>query len=129
MEPRTALIVEDDAGVAEIYAEALRSAGFATEVFLSGRMAQERLAQVVPAVVVLDLRLPQVSGEALLASIRADPRLAHTRVIVTTGEARRAEALQGQADLVLVKPVSYDQLVDLATRLKTATGPLGKDER
>jgi DNA-binding response OmpR family regulator len=124
METRTALIVEDDAGVAEIYAEALRRAGFNTEVILSGRLAQERLRQIVPAVVLLDLRLPHVTGETLLADIRADRRLAHTRVIVTTGEARRAEALQGQADLVLVKPVSYDQLADLATRLKTATGPL-----
>jgi DNA-binding response OmpR family regulator len=127
MDPRIALVIEDDAGVADIYAEALRRAGFLTEVILSGRVAQERLTQVAPAVVLLDLRLPQVSGETLLAAIRADRRLAQTRVIVTTGEAHRAEALQAQADLVLVKPVSYDQLMELALRLKTATGPL-KDE-
>lgn len=127
MEPRLALVIDDDSGVAEIYAEALRQAGFAVEVFQNGRLAQQRLGQVVPAVVLLDLQLPQVSGESLLADIRANKRLARTRVIIATGEAHRAEALQPLADLVLVKPVSYDQLAELAQRLKSATGPL-KDE-
>jgi len=127
MEPRIALIIDDDAGVAEIYAEALRQAGFATEIIQNGRLAQRRLAQIIPAVVLLDLRLPEVSGEALLAAMKADRRLARTRVIVATGESHRAEALQPLADLVLVKPVSYDQLAELAHRLRAATGPL-KDE-
>jgi DNA-binding response OmpR family regulator len=124
MEPRTALIIDDDSAVAEVYAEALRQAGFAVEVLSNGRQAIERLAAVVPAVVLLDLHLPQVSGETVFQHIRADRRLARTRVIITTGEAHRAEALQGQADLVLVKPISFDQLAELAQRLRTATGPL-----
>jgi len=124
MEARIALIVEDDAGVAEIYAEAMRQAGFATEIYLNGRLALDRLKQIIPAVVLLDLRLPEVSGETLMTTMRADKRLARTRIIIATGESRRAEALQPLADLVLVKPVSYDQLAELAQRLRTATGPL-----
>lgn len=127
MDTRIALVIDDDIGVAEIYAEALRQAGFVTEIIQNGRLAQQRLAKVIPAVVLLDLRLPEVSGEALLSAMKADKRLARTRVIVATGESHRAEALQSLADLVLVKPVSYDQLAELAQRLRAATGPL-KDE-
>jgi len=83
---------------------------------------------VVPDLVLLDINLPVVSGETILQAIRADTRLSATRVILTTGEAHRAKALQPRADLVLVKPVSANQLADLATRLMApGTGPLYDD--
>ncbi len=127
MDKLLAFVVEDEASVADMFAEALRRLGFEVEVLRSGKAAQERLAQAVPTVVILDLHLPFVSGDALLDQIRADPRLEQTRVIVTTGDPQRAAALKTQADLVLVKPVSFNQLSALAARLATGTGPLSVD--
>jgi chemosensory pili system protein ChpA (sensor histidine kinase/response regulator) len=124
MDHPLAFVVEDDATVAEAYAEVLRQGGFEVEVLRSGKAAQQRLAQAVPLVVVLDLNLPGVSGDVLLAGIRADPRLAETRVIVSTGEPQRARALDVQPDLVLQKPVSVSQLSALANRLRSGTGQL-----
>ncbi len=127
MDKLLAFVVEDEASVAEMFAEALRRLGFEVEVLRSGKAAQQRLAQAVPTVVILDLHLPFVSGDALLDQIRADSRLEQTRVIVTTGDPQRAAALKTQADLVLVKPVSFNQLSALAARLATGTGPLSVD--
>ena len=125
MEPKLALVVEDDQGVGGVYVEALRQAGFATELFTNGRAALARLSIAVPAVVLLDLNLPLISGETILQAIRADERLKDTRIIVTTGESHRAKELESIADLVLVKPVSATQLADLAARMSVpATGPL-----
>ncbi len=126
MHNRLAFVVEDDANVAEAFAEALRHGGFEVEVFASGKTAQQRLREAVPAVVVLDLNLPVVSGDALLAQIRADTRLADTRVIIATGEPQRAKALASQPDLILVKPVSVAQLGELANRLLLGTGELNR---
>jgi DNA-binding response OmpR family regulator len=115
-----ALIVEDDQKQATIFAQALRMAEFETEVIRDGNEALNRLASVVPAVVVLDLHLPQVGGKDILQEIRADSRLDNTRVILATADALLADSLQSEADLVLLKPISFGQLRDLAKRLRPA---------
>ena len=112
-----ALVVEDDIDLSTIFAEALKAAGFRVQVIRDGQKAAEQLTSVAPDVVVLDLHLPQVSGEELLDRIRTDERLVATRVVVTTADARMAEMLHEKADLVLVKPISFTQLRDLAKRL------------
>jgi CheY-like chemotaxis protein len=112
-----ALIVEDSQDLADISAEAAREAGFETEIIETGDRALDRLAVVVPALVILDIHLPHVEGPAILDRIRGDPRLAQTRVIVTTADSRRAETVRDKADLVLLKPIGYQQLRDLAARL------------
>lgn len=72
----------------------------------------------MPAVVVLDLHLPRISGEQILNHIRADSRLAHTCIIVATADPVKADALAEQTDLVLIKPISFGQLRDMAKRLR-----------
>ncbi len=123
MSSQFALVIEDDKDVAIMFAEALRMAGCETEIIRAGDAALARLAATVPDVVVLDLHLPRVEGIDILRQIRADARLAETRVIVVTGDPPAAEGLQGLADLVLIKPVGLDQLSDLATRLISAGSP------
>jgi two-component system, cell cycle response regulator DivK len=113
-----ALIVEDDEKLAVIFTQALKQAAFETETIRNGREALARLSELMPAVVVLDLHLPEVSGGTILESIRQDPRLAKTQVILTTADAALADVYEAQADLVLIKPVSFSQLRDLASRLR-----------
>ena len=127
MQQHLALIVEDDAGIADIYREALQSTGYTVELCRNGSAGLAWLAQAAPNLVILDLGLPDISGEKLLRHIRSDPRLAGTHVIITTGDARRAEALTTQADLVLVKPVSFNQLSDLASRLWSSGAAVSGD--
>lgn len=115
-----ALIIEDDADLAIIFAEAIKAAGFETQIIRDGRIALTQLATSVPGIVVLDLHLPNVSGATVLEKIRTDARLARTLVILTTADARLADMLQTKADLVLVKPISFGQLRDLAARLKSS---------
>lgn len=113
-----ALIIEDDPKLAFIFAEALRAAEFETEIVQDGRLAQDRLIESLPAVVVLDLHLPYVSGKDLLDYIREDKRLAGTQVMLATADSLLADSLQEEADLVLLKPISPIQLRDLAKRLR-----------
>ncbi len=112
-----ALIIEDDPKLSKIFAQALKMAKFETEVIQDGKVAMERLASVVPTVVILDLHLPHVSGRDILYKIRADERLANIRVILATADAQMADMLDDEADLILLKPISFSQLKEMATRL------------
>jgi DNA-binding response OmpR family regulator len=113
-----ALVIEDEVDLAEIFAEAVRAGGFAPETIHHGGAARQRLQEVIPEIVVLDLHLPGVDGAQLLDQICADPRLQATKVIVTTADHNLADSLRGKATLVMLKPVSFTQLRDLSTRLK-----------
>lgn len=118
MNDRLALIIEDDPDLAFIFAEALKAAGFEIEIIQDGKLALLRLADTYPAVVVLDLQLPHASGEQILRQIRTDSRLVKTRVIIASANSLMAEALRADADLTLIKPISFSQLRDLAIRLR-----------
>ena len=112
-----ALIVEDHQDAAIIFAEALKGADFEIETITAGDAALERLAETTPAVVVLDLDLPRVSGLDVLKHIREDARLAKTRVLVVTAHPALSEGLDDKADMVLIKPISFNQLRELVADL------------
>lgn len=112
-----ALVVEDDHDAAYIFRQALQDAGFHTEVVANGHKAQARLAFNNPDLIVLDLHLPQVSGDVVLRQLRGQRRLARAHVVVATGDAGAAQHYGEFADQVLVKPVGYTQVRQLAESL------------
>jgi DNA-binding response OmpR family regulator len=112
-----AFIIEDDPQLSQIFLLTL-SESFEVEAITDGAQALVRLADVVPALVILDINLPGVSGAIILHFIRADSRFESTRVILATADSRQAEGLQDKADIVLLKPISITQLRELANRLK-----------
>ncbi len=114
-----ALIIEDDDKLSAIYAEALRQAHFKTVIVSDGAAALAQVTALRPALIILDLHLPLVSGDKILHHIRQDANLAKTHVIVTTADAVQAAAVQAEADLILIKPVSVLQLRDLAQRIRS----------
>ena len=113
-----ALVIEDDADLSEIFTRALETAGFEVETILDGQVARDRLKEVVPNVIVLDMHLPRVDGATLLKQIQADERLSKSRVIIATADAVQAEFYRDLATIVMVKPISFSQLRDISARLK-----------
>ena len=116
-----ALIVEDDEDLSEIFGQALTAAGYTIEIIRDGQAAQERIKQVTPDVITLDMHIPHIPGDVLLQQIRGDERLTKTRVVVTTADAQMGDSMRGAADLVLIKPITFSQLRDLAARLRPQT--------
>ena len=113
-----AFIIEDDQDLSTIFADALESVGYKVEQIKDGLKAQQRLKDEVPYLILLDMHLPHISGADLLSEIKADERFDTTTVILTTADARMAEAYEPMADFVMVKPISFVQLRDLTSRLK-----------
>ena len=114
------LIVEDDPDLSNIFSEAINAAGFETEIVLNGRQALERLKDVIPQLVILDMHLPEVSGRDILAYIRSEDRFGKTIVVVSTADALMGEEMRDMADFVLIKPITFAQLRDMSARLKPA---------
>lgn len=112
-----ALIIEDERDIAALFRHVMDLLGFQTEVVFHGQTAVERLAGSRPDIILLDLNLPGVSGGQLLEIIRKEKRLAHTKVVVITGQAHIVGGLSAQPDLVLLKPVSIEQLTNLISRI------------
>ncbi|MBN1454532.1 MAG: response regulator [Anaerolineales bacterium] len=111
-------IVEDYEDTANVFSWALEMAGYEVEVAKDGAVAQKRLAEIVPDLIILDLHIPHVSGDKLLKLIRSDKRLSKTRVFLATADANMASQLMDQAELVLLKPISLMQLRELAERFR-----------
>lgn len=112
-----ALIVEDDADAARMMAQLVSNEGFSAATAQSLREARRQLALQQPDVVLLDLRLPDGSGMALLD----DPELiGNSEVVLMTGHATLETSIQalryGAADY-LVKPVSAKQLHGILSRV------------
>ena len=114
-----AVIIEDDEKLATIFAQALRMAYFETQIIRDGREANEKLNFLKPDIILLDLHLPGLSGDKILSNIRLNPRLTKTHIIITTADPSMTINLNDLCDLVLIKPISFTQLRDLALRIRS----------
>jgi signal transduction histidine kinase/CheY-like chemotaxis protein len=83
---------------------------------LQGSMAVELAQSQHPGLILLDLNLPDVAGEVVLARLKAEPRTRHIPVVVVSADAspRQAERLREKGALAyLTKPFDLGELMDL----------------
>jgi CheY-like chemotaxis protein len=82
---RRLLLVDDERSVAQGLAALLEGRGYDVELCYNGEQVLERLARdPLPDLVLLDYELPRLDGRQVLASLHADPRLAHLPVLMLT---------------------------------------------
>ena len=113
----SALVVEDDEELGEIFVDLLETTGLKVERVGDGQLALDSLKQFTPDIMMLDMHLPRVSGLEILQQVRADARLQNIEVVIVTADALLSNVVRDQADFVLIKPVDYSQLNTLIERL------------
>jgi CheY-like chemotaxis protein len=114
------LIVDDHPDITEALGLFLRGEGFPTVVAEDGRTALIEFERVNPAVVVLDLGLPDLDGVDVARRIRSLPGRAHVPIIAVTGwgqEADRQRTLDAGVMQHLVKPVDPLSLLQAIDRV------------
>ncbi|MEM9774872.1 MAG: response regulator [Chloroflexota bacterium] len=111
-----AIIVEDEESLSTIFRKAIDMAGYSVEVISNGKEALNRLQNIAPNLLLLDLHLPQVTGEEIIEAVRQKPEFSDTRIILATADARLGNHIESKADLVLIKPIRFSTLKRLATR-------------
>ncbi|MBI3293066.1 MAG: response regulator [Elusimicrobia bacterium] len=124
------LVVDDEPTVGELMGAVLQGR-VATELRVArdGFSAGEMLAEYLPDLVVLDLRLPGIDGIELCRRMRRTPRFQATKILAITGydtPETRTEILAAGADGYLPKPFTLTELgQQLETLLKPPAPPQG----
>lgn len=120
---RTILIVEDDDLLRDAFKILLEDAGYQVLEAATGSAALEMAQSRLPALVILDMGLPDTSGIDVVRSMRQDPDLLDTPVIALTGrvgETERRACLEAGCDRYLSKPIApaalLSELPELLTR-------------
>lgn len=112
MSPRI-LVVDDEPDLLELVRFNLSQAGFQVETAATGREALDRLRAAPPDLVVLDLMLPDVSGNEICRQIRADQGLADLPIVMLTAKSEELDRVVGfelGADDYVPKPFSPREL-------------------
>jgi two-component system phosphate regulon response regulator PhoB len=108
------LLVDDEPDLRQLVTFNLRDAGFEVDAVGSGQAGLALAQRIRPAVIVLDLMLPDVSGMEVCRSLRADPLLADVAVLMLTARGDEYDRVLGfevGADDYVVKPFSVRELV------------------
>src|ERR1022692_4102763 len=93
-------VVEDDPDVSRLIAHNLRGAGYQVSTFLSGAPVVPQAVMVQPALFLLDIMLPGISGFDLCRQIRQHERLSKTPVIFLSRSEEHTSELQSPCNLV-----------------------------
>lgn len=114
------LIVEDDEAISDGVAELLRDEGIAVEVAASGAAAMASLALHVPAVVILDVGLPDIDGRLLYERIALTcPELAVVFASGSNDEEMLRPYLRPGHIASLTKPYEFEALLQVLDSLDT----------
>jgi len=108
------LIVEDEIDVAELLAHHLRKEGFAVEIIDNGRVALNWLKSERPALIILDLMLPELSGLDLCRIVKSNPGTEGVPIVMLSARIEEIDRVLGfelGADDYVVKPFSPRELV------------------
>ncbi len=105
------LVVDDDKPLARALAINLKAHGYEVTVAHDGRAALTEVARAHPAVVVLDLGLPDVDGIEVLAGIRGWSAIPVIVLSARSTSAEKVEALDAGADDYVTKPFGMDELL------------------
>jgi two-component system response regulator BaeR len=111
VQDRRVLVVEDDAKIAQLLLDYLRSEGFEAEALGDGRQALDRIRQTVPAAIVLDLMLPGLDGLGVCRAVRAFSDVPILMLTARVDEVDRLLGLDSGADDYVCKPFSPREVV------------------
>ena len=110
--PKWILVADDDDLVRQMWTEALNEAGYRTVEARTGREAIELMWMVAPDLMILDLRMPDLTGGAVLQSIQARPIFHRIPVLIISGFLEDEPAVDLKLNIVarLAKPISLARL-------------------
>lgn len=107
------VVVEDEPDTAEMFAEMTRLLGYQVVKSFGGIRAIEIISELKPALVLLDLMMPDLSGLEVLRYMHRDPRMSSIPVIIVSARSLPSDiktGLDAGAAYYLTKPVAFADL-------------------
>ena len=120
-------IVEDDAEIRELEVYALKSSGFESKAFESGKALDEEVKAMVPDLFILDIMLPGEDGLSILKRLRAQENTKNVPIIMLTAKSSELDKVKGfdlGADDYIAKPFGILEFVSRVRALLRRAGGL-----
>jgi CheY-like chemotaxis protein len=120
------LIAEDEPDIRELVAFTLRFAGHEVTTTSNGEEALYKAAEIFPDLILMDVRMPKMTGYDACRAMKADPDLRDIPVVFLSAKGQDSEiqtGLDAGAEEYLLKPFAPDQLTQ---RVKAILGKFGK---
>ncbi len=115
------LVIDDDPSLTDLISDALSLLGkYTVSVARNGEAGLEAITSFAPDCVVVDVRMPNLSGYQVVRALRGDPTTAQTPIIMLSALTQDRDKLIGMmsgADAYLVKPI---KMADLLAAIKRA---------
>jgi CheY-like chemotaxis protein len=120
------LIAEDEPDIRELVAFTLRFAGHEVTATANGEEAVQQASKVIPDIILMDVRMPRMTGYDACRLMKADPILKDIPVVFLSAKGQDSEiqiGLEAGAEEYLLKPFAPDQLTE---RVKAVLAKFGK---
>jgi CheY-like chemotaxis protein len=119
------MVVEDDLDEAKLIKMVLEGEGYEAVCAFNGKEALEKLESDKPALIVLDVMMPEMDGFSFCSKVRSSPEYENIPVIMLTGVAKRIHdtkypmngIMRAEAEEYLEKPVKPEDLLQAITKL------------
>jgi CheY-like chemotaxis protein len=120
------LIAEDEPDIRELVAFTLRFAGHEVVATSNGEEALRQASEIIPDIILMDVRMPRMTGYDACRAMKADPLLKNIPVVFLSAKGQDSEiqtGLDAGAEEYLLKPFAPDQLTE---RVRVILGKFGK---
>lgn len=118
------LVVDDDEVIRQLVMVNLELEGFEVETAVDGQDCLDRVADVAPDVITIDVMMPRLDGWATAARLRSDPETSHIKVMFLTARAQAEDLRRGRdigVHAYLTKPFDPPELVQVVRDLAAGT--------
>ena len=123
MPQKTVLIVDDELSILVPLQFLMEKEGYVAKLAQSGKEALEKISDLRPDLILLDIMLPDLDGYEIYQMIRQRPEWSSIRIIFLTAKNREADMAKGLAmgaDAYITKPFSNTQLIE---KIRELIGP------
>ena len=111
---KTVMVVDDEEGICDTLRDLFEDEGYTVGVATNGREALALLQRLSPkpCIVILDLLMPVLDGNAVYREMKADAALMDIPVVIATSDPSRAPS----GALIMRKPLNVDVLLDMVRK-------------
>ena len=114
------LVVDDDEVIRQLIAVNLTLEGFEVETAVDGRDCLDKVSEIAPDVITLDVMMPRLDGWETAVQLRRDPKTSHIKVVLISARAQEDDRARGErvgADAYLTKPFDPGEMIRVVREL------------
>jgi DNA-binding response OmpR family regulator len=120
------LVVDDDEVIRRLIAVNLQLEGFEVETAVDGQDCLDKVTEIDPDVITLDVMMPRLDGWETAVQLRRSPDTAHIKVVLITARAQEDDKTHGTrvgADAYLTKPFDPNEMIRVVRELAASGLP------